>query len=231
MAKAVTAVAVAMTAAAAKKAALPKKAAAKKAAPAKAKKAVSVSKTVKITAPAISTAWAALCSASGKADAVNLKNVEALAKAVKESQLSTRDVIAVIQASKKESSVMSASHVEGLGVWLEMRVTKEFRALPLSKQLSTATAAFKLLGVNTAKALAPKLDVALNEIKAARKAKALKAKGVAPVAKAGKVSLDDSLAAVLALMTSLDFSALSDKQYDLVAEIQVTIESKVMATA
>jgi hypothetical protein len=73
------------------------------------------------------------------------------------------------------------------------------------------------------------LDTLVNEIKSARKAKALKAKGVAPVAKAGKVSLDDSLSAVLALISSLDFSALSDKQNDLMAEIQVAIESKVMS--
>lgn len=191
-------------------------------------KATTAKKVVTITAPAITSAWVALCADSTKADSVNLKNVETLAKAVKDSQLSTRDVIAVIKASKKESSVMSASHVEGLGVWLEMRVTKEFRALPLSKQLSTATAAFKLLGVATAKALAPKLDVALNEIKAARKVKALKAKGTAPVAKA-KVSLDDSLSAVLALVMSLDFNALTDNQNDLISEIQTTIESKVMS--
>jgi hypothetical protein len=194
-------------------------------------KAVKAKKVVTITAPAITSAWVALCADSTKADSVNLKNVETLAKAVKASQLSTRDVIAVIKASKKESSVMSVSHVEGLGVWLELRVTKEFRALPLSKQLSTASAGFSLLGVNTAKALAPKLDTLRNEIKSARKAKALKAKGTAPVAKAGKVSLDDSLSAVLALISSLDFNALSDKQNDLVAEIQVTIESKVMSMA
>ena len=230
MSKAKPAVAVAMTAAAAKKAALP----AKKAAPAKAKKAaVSVSKTVKITAPAITTAWTALCSDSTKADAVNLKNVNALALAVKASQLSVRDIIAVIKASKKESSVMSVSHVEGLGVWLEMRLnSKAFRALPLSKQLSTASAGFSLLGVTTAKALSAKgLDVFNNEVKAARKVKALKAKGVAPVAKKTKATLDESLAAVLALLSTLDFAALTDKQHDILAEISVVIESGVIATA
>jgi hypothetical protein len=194
-------------------------------------KAVKAKKVVTITAPAITTAWVALCADSTKADSVNLKNVTALAVAVKASQLSVRDIIAVIKASKKESSVMSVSHVEGLGVWLEMRLnSKDFRDLPLSKQLSTASAGFSLLGVTTAKALAPKgLEVFNNEVRAARKVKALKAKGVAPVAKAGKVSLDDSLSAVLALMSSLDFSALSDKQHDLIAEINATIESKALA--
>lgn len=188
-------------------------------------------KSVKITAPAITSAWSQICADSTKADSVNVKNVETLAKAIKASQLSVRDVIAVIKDSKRETSVMSTSHVEGLGVWLEMRVSKEFRELKLAKQLSTASSAFSLLGVETAKALAPKFETITNEIKTARKAKALKAKGTAPVAKKGKVSLDDSLSAVLALISTLDFEGLTDKQHDLIAEISSTIESKALALA
>lgn len=180
----------------------------------------------------ISTAWLNFCSTGKKAESAIVKNAEVLAKAVTSSKLSVSEAQELIRASKKESSFMSVSQVESLGVWLAMRKDKDFQALKLAKQLSVASSAYSLLGVTNAKALADgaKLEVIQKEIKRARKVKQDKAKEKARenAAKSGskKASLPETLNGILAFFIATDMSIYTEKQLDIICEISATIESK-----
>ena len=196
-------------------------------------KKVTTKKVVILSDASISTAWANLCENGKKAEATIVASVETLAKAVSASKLTVKEAQELIRASKKESAFLSVSQVEALGVWLAMRKNGEFKALKLAKQLSTASASFSLLGVNTAKALADtaKLDTIQNEIKKARKVKQdkakEKAKGSASKAGEKKASLPETLNGILAFFIATDMSIYTEKQLDIIAEIHATIESKV----
>lgn len=196
-------------------------------------KATQAKKVVVLVDANISTAWAKFCSEGKKAESTIIANAEILAKAVTGSKLSVKDAQELIRASKKESAFMSVSQVEALGVWLAMRKDANFKALKLAKQLSTASAAFSLLGVTSAKALADsaKLEVIQTEIKKARKVKQDKAKekarGAASKEGAKKASLPETLNGILAFFIATDMSIYTEKQLDIIAEIHATIESKV----
>ena len=196
-------------------------------------KATQAKKVVVLVDANISTARAKFCSEGKKAESTIIANAEILAKAVTGSKLSVKDAQELIRASKKESAFMSVSQVEALGVWLAMRKDADFKALKLAKQLSTASAAFSLLGVTNAKALADtaKLEVIQSEIKKARKVKQNKAKekarGTASKEGAKKASLPETLNGILAFFIATDMSIYTEKQLDVIAEIHATIESKV----
>jgi len=195
-------------------------------------KATSAKKVVMLVDADITTAWTKFCTEGKKAEGTIIANAEILAKAVGASKLSVKDAQELIRASKKESAFMSVSQVEALGVWLAMRKDADFKALKLAKQLSTASAAFSLLGVTNAKALAStaKLEVIQTEIKKARKVKQDKAKEKARGAssKAGekKASLPETLAGILAFFIATDMNIYTEKQLDIICEISATIESK-----
>lgn len=198
-------------------------------------KATTAKKVVVLVDANISTAWLKFCTEGKKAESTIIANAEVLAKAVTGSKLSITDAQELIRASKKESSFMSVSQVEALGVWLAMRKDADFKALKLAKQLSVASSAYSLLGVTNAKALADtaKLEVIQREIKKARKVKQDKAKekarGTASKEGAKKASLPETLNAMLAFWIATDFSLYTEKQLDVVAEIHAIIESKVGA--
>jgi hypothetical protein len=195
-------------------------------------KATTAKKVVILSDASISTAWLNFCSTGKKAEGAIIKNAEVLARAVTGSKLSITEAQELIRASKRESSFMSVSQVEALGVWLAMRKDSDFKALKLAKQLSVASSAYSLLGVTNAKALADtaKLEVIQSEIKKARKVKQDKAKekarGTASKAGEKKASLPETLAGILAFFVATDMNIYTEKQLDVICEISATIESK-----
>jgi hypothetical protein len=173
---------------------------------------------VVITAPKITTAWINVCVTTKKGESDATAQVLALAKEIGASALSIRDVMKVIKDSGQESPIVKASHVEGLTTFAKLMADKDFQALPLAQKLSNAVAAYKLLGVEVAQAL-PTFEVVKSEVKKARKNKAQKAKG-STTTKPKKANNSDVLKAFLAWSLSTDMSTLSDKEIDMLNEIQ-----------
>ena len=188
---------------------------------------------VVIKAPKITTAWNKVCTTSSKSENEIVSAIENLsAVMVLESGLSVRDMKKVISDTKNTSSFVSISHVPALPTWSKLRALHaDFRALPLAKQLSTASASYDLLGSGNGEQIKT-LDALKTEIATMRKAKndqsTKSAKSDTP-AKSGKAP-KNPLADMLAYFTALDFAALDENQQDLVAEIHATLESK-MVTA
>jgi hypothetical protein len=181
-------------------------------------KATTTKAPVVITAPKITTAWINVCVTTKKGESDATAQVLALAKEIASSQLSIRDVMKVIKDSGQESPIVKASHVEGLTTFAKLMADKDFQALPLAQKLSNAVAAYKLLGVEVAQAL-PTFEVVKSEVKKARKNKAQKAKG-STTTKPKKANNSDVLKAFLAWSLSTDMSTLSDKEIDMLNEIQ-----------
>ena len=182
------------------------------------------SKKVVITSPKIATAWNNIVSVTSTNENENIKAIEGLVVAMKASKLSIRDIMSVIKDTGKESSVISVSHVEGLATWSALRGKfAEMKALPLSKQLSTATAGYKLLGAGHSEALAT-FDGVLKAIKDARKVKADKAKESAKSEPKSEKAKKNTLAEIRAYLAAIDATALADSDLDIIAEIAVIIE-------
>jgi hypothetical protein len=177
---------------------------------------------VVITAPKITTAWINVCVTTKQGESDATTQVLALAKEIGASALSIRDVMKVIKDSGQESPIVKASHVEGLTTFAKLMGDKDFVALPLAQKLSNAVAAYKLLGVEVAQNL-PTFEVVKNEVKKARKNKAQKAKG-STTTKPKKANNSDVLKAFLAWTLSTDFSTLSDKEIDMLNEIQSSLD-------
>ena len=181
-------------------------------------------KNVVITAPKISTAWNNLVAVTSTNDAENVKAIENLVVAMKASKLSIRDIMKVIKDTGKESSILSVSHVEGLLTWSALRGKfADMKALPLSKQLSTATAGYKLLGAGHSEALAT-FEGVQKAIKDARKVKADKAKESAKSEPKSEKAKKNTLAEIRAYLAAIDATALADSDLDIIAEIAVIIE-------
>lgn len=179
-----------------------------------------------IKAPKITSAWATVCATSGKAETDIIKSVENLsATMVLEARLSVRDIKKVIVDSGKVSAFVSVSHVEALPTWSKLRALhKDFRALPLAKQLSVASASYSLLGAGKGEAH-KSLDILSKEIATVRKAKQDKAKqNPASTPAKAKASNLDAIKAFTALVSSLDFSALSDAEAEALSMLQITLE-------
>lgn len=195
---------------------------------------------VVITAPKITTAWENVCATSGKAENEIVKAIENLsAVLVLESGLSVADMKKVIKATGKESSFIKVSHVPALPTWSKLRALhKEFKALPIAKQLSTAMASYDILGAGVGEKIkagvnsftGEKVTATENlqaEISRVRKAKQSQTPAdTSTPAKPKK----NALAEMLAYFTALDVSALSEKDKGALAEIQFIIEDK-MANA
>ena len=191
------------------------------------------SKPVTITAPKITTAWKNVCATSGKAENEIVKAIENLsAVLVLESGLSVADMKTVIKATGKESSFIKVSHVPALPTWSKLRALHgDFKALPIAKQLSTASASYDLLGAGNGEQIKT-LDALMKEIATIRKAKNDKAsKGETP-AKSAKAprSNAETLKSILAYITALDMAELTDIEEGYIAEIESTISYK-MASA
>lgn len=177
---------------------------------------------VVITAPKITTAWINLCVTTTQNENDSTAQVMTLAKEISASALSIRDVIKVIKDSGQVSPIVKSSHVEGLTTFAKLMGDKDFQALPLAQKLSNAVAAYKLLGVEVAQNL-PTFEVVKNEVKKARKTKAQKAKAT-PKATTKKAGNSDVLKAFLAWTLSTDFSTLTDKEIDMLNEIQASLD-------
>jgi hypothetical protein len=186
-------------------------------------------KAVKITAPKIASAWAKVCATSAKSENEIIASIENLsAVMVLESGLSVRDVKRVVSDTGKESAFIRVSHVSALPTWSKLRAKHaDFKALPLSKQLSTAMASYDILGVGKGEQIST-LDALTKEIATIRKAKQTKTD--TPKTDTPSKTKKNPLVEILAYFTALDVSALSEQDKGALAEIQFIIEDK-MANA
>lgn len=180
---------------------------------------------VTITAPKIEKAWSDLVVQTTTSEQGAIRACLVLAKEMKASQLSIRDIQKAIKQTGLESPFVKVSHVEGLPSMLALQKVAGFSDLPLAKQLSTATASYKLLGAGIGEQM-PSLEALETEIARERKIKNEKP-STPKEAKAPK----DTLKSILAYFTALDLSTLPENDLDLIAEIHATIESKVGAMA
>jgi hypothetical protein len=156
-----------------------------------------------------------------------------LAKQMKSSSITVRETMKVVKETGLESPFVKVSHVEGLPSMLALQNVKGFSALSLSKQLSTATASYKLLGAGIGEQM-PSLEALEAEIARERKNKNdKKAEGKEGKEGKKKATTADTLASILAFITALDFSTIEEgsKEENLIVEIATTIEGKVMQTA
>jgi hypothetical protein len=182
---------------------------------------------VTIKAPKLATAWANVCTTSSKSENEIIKSVENLsATMVLESRLSVRDIQKFIKDTGKVSAFVSTSHVPALPTWSKLRTLHaDFRALPLAKQLSTASASYDLLGAGKGEQFKT-LNALTTEIATVRKAK--NTKSAEPKSAKEKKS-KDTLADILAYFTALDFADLTEDQQDKVAEIHAVLEGKMIS--
>ena len=181
-----------------------------------------------VKAPKITSAWGSVCATSAKSENEIVKSVENLsAVMVLESRLSVRDIKAVIKSSGKVSAFVSVSHVEALPTWSKLRALHaDFKALPLAKQLSTASASYSLLGAGKGEQY-PTLEALTKEIATVRKAKQSAPKGEAKESKAKAPK--NTLAEILAYVSALDFVNVSESDADIIAEIHSVLEYKMQS--
>ena len=177
---------------------------------------------------AIAKAWSELVVISTTGEQEAIRACLNLAKQMKASSITVRETMKVIKETGLESPFVKVSHVEGLPTMLQMQKVAGFSALPLSKQLSTATASYKLLGAGNGEQLSS-VEAIEKATAGARKAKAEKAG--APKAPKAKATTADTLASILAFITALDFSTIEEgsKEETLVVEIQATLEGKMVS--
>jgi hypothetical protein len=189
---------------------------------------------VTIKAPKLVSAWSAVCSTSAKSENEIVKAIENLSATMKlESRLSVSEqkkFIKGLEDGGKVSSFIKSSHAPALLTWSKLRALHaDFRALPIAKQLSKASASYDLLGAGNGEQIKTldALDKAIAERRKAKAEKAKAEKSETPKAKTPKNTLAD----VLAYFTALDFETLTESQLDTIAEIHAQIESKVGAMA
>ena len=151
-----------------------------------------------------------------------------LARQMKKSSITVRETMKVVKETGLESPFVKVSHVEGLPTMLALHQNLAgFAGLPLAKQLSTATASYKLLGAGIGEQM-PNLEALETEI--ARERKVKNDKPSEPKEAKAKTP-KDTLKSILAYFTALDLATLPENDLDLIAEIHATIESKVGAMA
>lgn len=190
--------------------------------------------TVTIKAPKLVSAWNEVCSTSAKSENEIVKAIENLSATMKlESRLTVAEqkkFIKGLEDGGKVSSFVKSSHAPALLTWSKLRsLHAEFRALPIAKQLSTASASYDLLGAGKGEQIKT-LDALTKEIATIRKAKNEKSAKTPKNEKTPKAP-KDTLADILAYFTALNFEELSENQLDQIAEIHAAIESKVGAMA
>ena len=149
---------------------------------------------------------------------------------VLESRLSVADqkkFIKGLEDAGKVSSFVKSSHAPALPTWSKLRALHaDFRALPIAKQLSTASASYDLLGAGNGEQIKT-LEALTKEIATVRKAKNDKSAKTPKDSKAKAPK--DTLKEILAYFTALDFSSLSEDQQDQVSEIHAVLEGKMIS--
>lgn len=146
-----------------------------------------------------------------------------LAKQMKRSSITVRETMKVVKETGLESPFVKVSHVEGLPTMLALQGVAGFTALPLAKQLSTATASYKLLGAGIGEQM-PSLEALETEI--ARERKAKNEKKAEPKSDKAPKAPKNTLAEILAYVTALDFVSVSEADQDLIAEIHAVLDYK-----
>lgn len=179
---------------------------------------------VTISAPKIEKAWSDLVVISTTGEQEAIRAVLNLAKEMKASALSIRDIQKAIKQTGLESPFVKVSHVEGIPTMLAMQKVAGFSALPLAKQLSTAVASYKLQGAGIGEQL-PSLEAVEKANASARKAK--NEKTSTPKAPKAKMTVRDTLTQILAFANALDVESIGESDYDLVLEIAAVLEQKV----
>jgi len=151
---------------------------------------------------------------------------------VLESRLSVTEqkkFIKGLEDGGKVSSFVKSSHAPALPTWSKLRALHaDFRALPIAKQLSTASASYDLLCSGNGEQIKT-LDALQKEIATMRKAKNDKAKSETPKEDKQAKAPKNALADILAYFTALDFSSLDESQKDLIAEINAVLEGKMIS--
>lgn len=184
---------------------------------------------VTIKAPKVTSAWVSVCKVSSSSEALVIKSIEALHLTLTtESRLSIADkrkYIKNLEVAGNKSPYISSSHMPALPTWMALRATHEgFKALPLHKQLSTASASYDLLGSGNGEQIKT-LEGLTKEIASVRKNKQTKAKASPSKAKAPK-SLKDALASVYALISALNPADIDDTHIDQMNDIMAVFEQK-----
>ena len=188
--------------------------------------------TVTIKAPKLATAWNNVCTTSAKSEAEIIKSVENLsATMVLESRLSVRDIQKFLKDTGKVSAFVSTSHVPALPTWSKLRALHaDFKALPLAKQLSTASASYDLLGAGKGEQIKT-LDALTKEIATVRKAKNSKSNEPKESKSSKKVvSVEQALKSIITLIEGLG-DGIEDEVYDLIVELHQVTAVKVGADA
>jgi hypothetical protein len=197
---------------------------------------------VVIKAPKIQTAWTAVCTVSSKSESDIVKAIENLQTVmVTESRLSVADrrsFIKQLEDSGKVSNFVKSSHVSALETWLACRAKVEgFKGLSVAKQLSLATASYDLLKAGNGEQIkssknekgehVPAVENLAKAVAGARKAKSEGAKAGASVQtdKPAKVSNLQTIVAFTALLSTLDINALSEKEHDALANLQIVFDN------
>jgi hypothetical protein len=185
--------------------------------------------TIVIKAPKLTSAWVSVCSTSAKSESEIIKAIENLsATMVLESRLSVNDqkkFIKGLEDSGKVSSFVKSSHAPALPTWSKLRALHaDFRALPIAKQLSTASASYDLLGAGNGEQI-KSLDALQKEIATVRKNKNDKS-AKAPKGEKSAKAPKNTLKEILAYLTALDFVSVTEEDEGLIAEIHATLEYK-----
>jgi hypothetical protein len=186
---------------------------------------------VVIKAPKLTSAWVSVCSTSAKSESEIIKAIENLsATMVLESRLTSTEqkkFIKGLEDGGKVSSFVKSSHAPALPTWSKLRALHaDFRALPIAKQLSTASASYDLLGSGNGEQIKT-LDALQKEIATMRKAK--NDKSATPKEDKPAKAPKNALADILAYFTALDFSSLDESQQDTIAEINAVLEGKMIS--
>lgn len=195
------------------------------------KKAVSSTNNSAVSSPAIEKAWSNLVVQTTTSEQGAIRACLDLAKEMKKSTLSIREIQKAIKQTGLESPFVKVSHVEGLPTMLALQKVAGFDSLPLAKQLSTSTASYKLLGAGIGEQM-PNLEALETEISRERKAKNDKAsEPKEPKPSKAKATPADTLKSILAFIEALDFEAITETEADLVTEIYTVIEAKTLQLA
>jgi hypothetical protein len=186
---------------------------------------------VTISAPKIEKAWSDLVVHTTTSEQGAIRDCLVLAKEMKSSQLSIRDIQKAIKQTGLESPFVKVSHVEGLPTMLSLQKVAGFSDLTLAKQLSTATASYKLLGAGIGEQM-PNLEALESEIARERKNKNdKKAEPKEDKPSKAKATPTDTLKSILAFIEALDFQAITETEADIVTEIYTVIEAKTLQLA
>ena len=174
---------------------------------------------------AIAKSWSNLVVVSTTGEQEAIRACLDLAREMKKSSITVREAMKVIKETGLESPFVKVSHVEGLPTMLALQKIAGFSSLNLAKQLSTATASYKLLGAGNGEQLgsAEALETAI-----AQQRKIKNEKSATPKSEKSAKGKKDTLAEILAYFTALDFSTLDEAQQDKIAEINAVLEGKMI---